>query len=101
MNNFRKAQIGRQIAALRRENPSATHSFWFSQGQKDVSQRFDFERGKTTFNNSEYTEMIGFKFKKLSNWPDAVFLGVGSYSNVSREPQPATHPIFTEILSKI
>ncbi len=76
-----------RIELLRFFNPNATHCFFYSEGQRRISDNFkdtEFDDWpKPLYKGLDYTEMKGFEFGYFSNWEDAKFLGIGTFNDVT------------------
>jgi hypothetical protein len=67
---------------LRLFNRKATHCFFYSEGQRNVSISWEVKHTLPLFKDIEYTEMRGFEYGP-SNWEDAKLLGIGTTEDVT------------------
>ena len=71
-------------------NKEATHLFFYSKNQKELSLDLHANQQNTYFKGYEYTEAMSISY--CSNWEDAKFVGIGSYEDITFSP--ANHRVF-------
>lgn len=69
---------------LRKRNPSAVATFWYSKKQDSISSKFpEVLIEDVRFKGKKYSEMKNFEFGLFINWDDAILVGIGNYSDIT------------------